>query len=549
MSYRVLQCIALSLLFVWSAYGGRTGEGWRVPSTEAPLGIPGIRQTVTSKQVTAGITYYQIQRGEIDPSAFWTANLGFFPTLSAAKSESKTLLRLGVTARVDPSAGRNLDGSVLGYWLSVGRYNSRTSATTAALRIARISKGKYMASTRNTGLAGYPARGPWIINILAIRPAETTARLAVVSAENNNLGSHGETVSAAAARLGALAGTNGGFFSNINPFHAPMPPRSPLGTTVINGDLIATAAGGRPGVMIENTVNGHPEVRILPNLTTRVTVSDGQNDIAEIKAIDRPILGTIVNCGAPAELPTTRPAHDSVCTNPNDLVMYDDLYLRGTSSNWEIDPHYKGTVYELLVDASGSAVKGQKALGSAPPIGGYVLQGLGSSAAWLRAHSTSGTTLHLVKKLFSDGVEITLHSGVSIIEGGPMLSAPDLEVDAVREGFGSNSSGLDDGDASGTVHDSWYNSWYVSRNGRTALGITGDETVLIVEIDGRQSTLSLGASIPETAAIMKWLGATSAINLDGGGSSNMVVGGVPVGHPSDAKGERGVGDTLMILPR
>jgi hypothetical protein len=301
--------------------------------------------------------------------------------------------------------------------------------------------------------------------------------------------------------------------------------------------------------MIEKTISGPTKVRILQNLSTQVTVSDGQNDRAEVKAVDRPILGTVVNCGTPAEAPTAKPAQDAVCTNYNDLVMYDGLYLRGASSNSEVDPHYKGLVYELLVDASGSVVEGQNRLGAAPPNGGYVLQGLGRSAVWLRAHSTPGTKLRLVKKLFSDGVEITLHPGVSIIEGGPMLSAPDLEVAAVQEGFGPNANAVDAGDASGSAHDSWYNGWYVSRSGRTAFGITGDGTVLIVEIDGRQPTLSLGASIPETASIMKWLGATTAINLDGGGSSNMVIEGVSVGHPSDIRGERGVGDSLMILPR
>jgi exopolysaccharide biosynthesis protein len=61
--------------------------------------------------------------------------------------------------------------------------------------------------------------------------------------------------------------------------------------------------------------------------------------------------------------------------------------------------------------------------------------------------------------------------------------------------------------------------------------------------------LSLGTSIYETAAVMNWLKAVSAINLDGGGSSNMIIGSNSVGFPSDASGERAVGDTLMITTR
>ncbi|WP_218892180.1 phosphodiester glycosidase family protein [Granulicella arctica] len=504
---------------------------------------------MTSKQLTTGVSYYQIKRGEIDPSAFWTVNMGFFPTYAAAKLESDNLLRFAVAPRIDPSAGKKLGGSVLGYWLSVGKYISRVDASDAAAHVAAVSGGMYKPIVRNTALGGYPTRGPWVINVLAIRPSETTSELAIVPAGQDNLGADGETVSVAAARLGALAATNGSFFSNINPFHAPLPPRSPLGATVINGNLIATAAGGRPGVIIEKTNNGHQTVRILRKLTTYVTVSDQNNDGAEIEAIDRPILGTVVNCGVPAGSPDIRPEHDSVCKNDNDLVMYDGLYHRGASSNAQVDPHYRGSSYELLVDRSGTVTKGQDSLGLAPPPGGYVLQGLGKSAVWLRAHSAQGTKLRVARRLFADGVEVGLHSGMSVLEGGPLLSDSNLTGAADQEGFGPRSNGFDGGDANGSVPNNWYNGWFVSRNARTALGITEGGTVLIVEIDGRQPTLSLGASIPETAAVMRWLGATSAINLDGGGSSNMVVNGISVGHPSDVQGERGVGDLLMILPK
>ena len=40
-----------------------------------------------------------------------------------------------------------------------------------------------------------------------------------------------------------------------------------------------------------------------------------------------------------------------------------------------------------------------------------------------------------------------------------------------------------------------------------------------------------------------------ALNLDGGGSTTMVVRGEVVNQPSDATGERPVGDALLVLPR
>jgi len=42
---------------------------------------------------------------------------------------------------------------------------------------------------------------------------------------------------------------------------------------------------------------------------------------------------------------------------------------------------------------------------------------------------------------------------------------------------------------------------------------------------------------------------TDALNLDGGGSTTMTVAGQVVNSPSDATGERPVGDALLVLPR
>nr|WP_239556364.1 phosphodiester glycosidase family protein [Dyella flava] len=514
-----------------------------------PLGPAGSTQRVVTQPVTSGVTYFHIQRGSVSASDFWTVNIGFYPTRAAAQHDVSALTAAGFTTRFDPSAGKNLDGTVLGYYLSLGKYPSQADATAAAEHIAQATSHKYQPAVRNTALAGNATTGPWLVNVLAIKPSQTSAALAVALAGGNDLGGNGETVSAAARRLSALAGVNGGFFSNINPFNTPLPARSPVGTTVLDGRLIATAAGGRSGVMITKTRDGHPKLTLLSRLTTRVTLSDSQGMTTEIKSIDRPILGTVVNCGAPAQSPTTLPAQDHVCTNYNDLVMYDSLYRQDKASNSQVNAGYKGATYELIVSAAGTVMSGHTALGhAAPPSGGYVLQGLGKNANWLQQHAATGTKLMLSTHVYSNGHEVSLRPCVSIIEAGPTLITPDLAANAATEGFSPDITAVDHGDSSGTPNQSWYEGWYVDRNGRTAVGVAADGTILLVEIDGRQPGLSLGTTIPETAAVMKWLGAASALNLDGGGSSNMVVGGSTVGHPSDASGERGVGDTLMILP-
>ncbi len=62
-----------------------------------------------------------------------------------------------------------------------------------------------------------------------------------------------------------------------------------------------------------------------------------------------------------------------------------------------------------------------------------------------------------------------------------------------------------------------------ARHPRTAVGLSADQrTLLLVTVDGRQAH-SQGVTLVELGDLMKSLGAVDAINLDGGGSSTMVV--------------------------
>ena len=83
-----------------------------------------------------------------------------------------------------------------------------------------------------------------------------------------------------------------------------------------------------------------------------------------------------------------------------------------------------------------------------------------------------------------------------------------------------------------------------SRNPRTAIGLTADGRIALVVVDGRQSG-SVGMSLGELANFFQRLGVDSAMNLDGGGSSSMVVRGRVVNHPSDGF-ERSVTNALLV---
>jgi exopolysaccharide biosynthesis protein len=68
----------------------------------------------------------------------------------------------------------------------------------------------------------------------------------------------------------------------------------------------------------------------------------------------------------------------------------------------------------------------------------------------------------------------------------------------------------------------------------------------LVEVDGRQPGLSVGMNLIELAELMRALGCTDAMNLDGGGSSTFWLQGKIMNSPSD-KHERTVANALMIV--
>ena len=87
----------------------------------------------------------------------------------------------------------------------------------------------------------------------------------------------------------------------------------------------------------------------------------------------------------------------------------------------------------------------------------------------------------------------------------------------------------------------------VDINGRTRrVEIERAAGRFIVTVDGRRPGYSVGISLAEAARLMKSLGARDALNLDGGGSTTMVVGGRVVNRPSDRVGERAVGSGVFV---
>ena len=83
------------------------------------------------------------------------------------------------------------------------------------------------------------------------------------------------------------------------------------------------------------------------------------------------------------------------------------------------------------------------------------------------------------------------------------------------------------------------------RHPRTAIGFN-HRYLYLVAVDGRQKELSAGMSLVELAALMKEIGCTQALNLDGGGSTTFWLNGKVMNSPSD-KHERAIANALVIV--
>lgn len=129
---------------------------------------------------------------------------------------------------------------------------------------------------------------------------------------------------------------------------------------------------------------------------------------------------------------------------------------------------------------------------------------------------------------------------------------------ALREAIGGGPRIVRDGRVSiEHQQESLSASFAVGRHPRTAVGYSQDgSTLFLVTIDGRQPGHSVGMSLQELAELMtvklplfteSGRGAHQALNLDGGGSTTMVVRRQVVNRPSNQTGERPVANAILLV--
>lgn len=89
--------------------------------------------------------------------------------------------------------------------------------------------------------------------------------------------------------------------------------------------------------------------------------------------------------------------------------------------------------------------------------------------------------------------------------------------------------------------------WKETNQPRTILGKYANDDLIMIVIDGRQSSWSIGITLEQLQDKLLQLGVKDAYNLDGGGSSTMYFNGKILNRPSDGK-ERPVANNIVILP-
>lgn len=333
---------------------------------------------------------------------------------------------------------------------------------------------------------------PRVIHAIRITPSSPALTLAVEPTgravnEAASAPTGRTTVSKLVTATGALVGINGDYFVDQGTGwngHS-------LGLLVRSGELIATP-------------NLRRSVFAWGSGTATFGKAKWEGTIRLSGGAAIPLSGLNRSCGA-NEAILNGPAAGQAIMQPGSfaVVLRLDGVLAPTST-------VGGTVELVTDDAKNRPVEPGKAVLVVNGKAVSALKGLGPGDRIAVSMKTSGFDWERID---------------SAVGGGPML-VQDGEV-AVADDEGFNQG-----------------AFVAARHPRSAVGRTADGDLWLVAVDGR-SPVSAGASLPELASIMKRLGCVEAMNLDGGGSTDLVGLGMVLNRPSDLR-ERPVADALLV---
>ena len=303
-----------------------------------------------------------------------------------------------------------------------------------------------------------------------------------------------ETVPDMARRHGAVAAVNAGFF---------LPTGDPAGLMKLAGSLVSETTMSRGAVAITRTRPGRPQQLLFDQVAVTLDLAVVTSEGAPTVRVDG-----VDTARAPGRLIWFTPhfgAHTDTSTAGTDWI------LRGSPP----------TVVERRESALRTVVPEDGAVlswygGDAPPA---PLDQL-SQGDRVRLAVSDKTARGTAPDAWAAAQDIVGGAGLLVSRGKPVR---DWAVEKLRAGFATE------------------------RHPRTMIGADADRRVWLITVDGRNPLLSLGMSFAELQGLARGLRLREALNLDGGGSTTMVVNGAVVNHPSDATGPRKVSDAIEVF--
>ena len=347
------------------------------------------------------------------------------------------------------------------------------------------------------------------VNMNLLRLDLTKVRLDVHHAMDAAIGT--EKTSSIATRHGAFAAINAGFFLLDKSEFAG----ESSGILKIDGNVLSESSDRRIAVSI---INSKKRTKVEFGHTTTTTVVGFRED------------DTLVLDGINRE------------RKPNDIVLFTSDFDKSTKTD--------GSGTEIILDPCNQLfrwwcrkLQANHNLGNSQiPPNGLVIS-IGKEAL-----ERAGNFLIRVEK--GPGSHRALASLYRVVRRVELLEPRKQEFFLEAEDI---TNGVPQLIKRGTIDITWEQekatkSFVETRHPRTAVATLKDGKFLMITVDGR-SEVSGGIGLQDLAEYLLSLGATDAMNLDGGGSTTMFVDGKVVNKPSDKEGERKVSDSILVTLR
>ncbi len=311
------------------------------------------------------------------------------------------------------------------------------------------------------------------------------ARLRLGQAMDEIVGA--ETTGSMAERHGALAAVNGGYFRTTGIVRG-----EPVGILTIGGKLLSEPVRNRAALAVGD--DGKQVRMAIAHITIESDLLVDGKSVRAINGFNRP-------------------------REKDELIAFTPEFHRTTLTD--------GDGVELTVTGNRVASINDRAGSHTIPQSGFVISAHGASRDWAIRNLRQGARVEIKSAIKTE--PLIGFKPDFILGGGPQLISNGKKVFAAEA-------------------ERYSESLYRLRHPRTAIGWRTDSKLILLTVDGRQKQ-SVGMTIDELANLMIEFGCVEAMNLDGGGSTTMVVRGKAVNRPSDATGERAVSDALLVFPR